>query len=265
MRARWLKPEFFRDRRMGRIADEHSMGPVLLYQALWVLADDGGVAPADPDRIKGELFFAWPSVDVEDIAEWLGVLEREARIHRYRVGDDSYCELPKLLEHQSIHKPSAFRFPRRSEDSGTSAAPVPESPGTPHILDTKTPRHQDTSKSRPAAPPDERVDAVLAHYRQRHPRRRPGNTKDLTAIRRALKQYTVEEIRLAIDGNAFDPWHAARAKHELPYVLRDSGMIDQFIALAEAGTPAGESGDGRQESRAQRVYEHTLRVIGGAG
>jgi len=54
VRARWLKPEFFRDRKMAALG----VGPALLYAALWVSADDGGVAPCDPDRLKGELFYA---------------------------------------------------------------------------------------------------------------------------------------------------------------------------------------------------------------
>ena len=46
MRARWLKPEFFTDKKIGQL------DPVtaLVYQALWCWADDGGTAQADPSK-----------------------------------------------------------------------------------------------------------------------------------------------------------------------------------------------------------------------
>ena len=110
--------------------------------------------------------------------------------------------------------------------------------------ESATPREQRTENrkklSKAAEPPDERIEAVLEHYRGKHPKRRPGNAKDISAIKRALKVYSVDEIRAAIDGNAGDAWHMEHAKNELTYVLRDSGKIDQFIALSKApALPAG--------------------------
>jgi len=86
-------------------------------------------------------------------------------------------------------------------------------------------------------PQDERVEEVLAYYAKAHPRRHPGTAKDRTTIKRMLTHYAVSELCLAIDGNARDPWHQDRSKHELTYVLRDAGKIDQFIALAEKPSP----------------------------
>lgn len=116
--------------------------------------------------------------------------------------------------------------------------------------ETETEKRQSLSKAA-KAPPDERITVVLDHYRQRHPRRRPGNRKDIAAIVRALKVYTADELCAAIDGNAGDAWHSEHAKNELTYVLRDTGKIDQFIALSKgpslpAGAPrlAGSNGNG---------------------
>lgn len=266
MRARWLKPEFFRDRKMATLGALAA----LVFQALWCIADDAGTAPCDPDRIKGELFFAWNEVDVPVIIAALESLEDAKRIRRYHVGDDAYCRIVNFQKHQAVHKPSKFRYPKESQadtkeespQCGTGGSPVQETPGTPHILDTKTPRHLDTSTTSAAVPHDERVEEVLAHFAKTHPKRHPGNPKDRSAIKRALTHYAVTELCLAIDGNARDPWHQDRSKHELTYVLRDSGKIDQFIALA-AKPPLPQSSNGAPQRKltiGEKVY---LKASGG--
>jgi hypothetical protein len=90
----------------------------------------------------------------------------------------------------------------------------------------KTEQKRPTTSRVVARAPD--IDRVIAHYRGVHPARRPGE-KDRKAIGKALTLgYTPEELCEAIDGNAADPWHRERSKHELPYVLRDNGLIDGF-------------------------------------
>lgn len=98
---------------------------------------------------------------------------------------------------------------------------------------------QDSTKKKEqpprAAPRAPDVDAVIAHYRGVHPARRPGE-KDRKAVGKALGLgYSVPELCEAIDGNAADPWHREKGKHELPYVLRDNGLIDNFRAKAAGG------------------------------
>lgn len=74
---------------------------------------------------------------------------------------------------------------------------------------------------------------VLAHYLATHPRRRIG-PKDRKAVAKALTfGYSPLELCEAIDGNATDEWHREKRKHELPYVLRDTGKIDDFRARVE--------------------------------
>lgn len=86
------------------------------------------------------------------------------------------------------------------------------------------------------------ADCVLAHYIARHPRRRIG-PKDRKAVANALTLgYAADELCAAIDGNADDAWHQEKRKHELPYVLRDTGKIDGFReratdAIAKSAEP----------------------------
>jgi hypothetical protein len=75
---------------------------------------------------------------------------------------------------------------------------------------------------------------VLAHYVLTHPKRRPG-PKEARVVAKALESgYSVEDLKRAITGNATDDWHREKKKHELAYVLRDNGKIDDFIARADA-------------------------------
>jgi hypothetical protein len=102
-------------------------------------------------------------------------------------------------------------------------------------------RHREKQPTKPPEHPkpvtaDPAEASVLAHYLTRHPKRRPG-PKDKGAIRRALATYSAAELCLAIDGNANDPWHAERGKHELTYVLRDNGQIDNFRARSVLPAP----------------------------
>lgn len=100
---------------------------------------------------------------------------------------------------------------------------------------------------------DSPEDRVLAHYLAQHPRRRIG-PKDRTAVAKALTfGYAPEELCAAIDGNASDRWHQSKHKHELPYVLRDSGKIDSFRGLASA--PKGVIGviDGEMSPELERL------------
>lgn len=105
-RARWLKPEFFTDRKMGEL------GPVnaLVYQVLWVSADDSGMAKCQPDDIKAEWFRHWPSVNVATIRTALRRLRELGRIEFYVGGDDLFAQVVRWKENQNVHKPSKFMW-----------------------------------------------------------------------------------------------------------------------------------------------------------
>jgi hypothetical protein len=139
--------------------------------------------------------------------------------------------------------PNSAETPR--SDAGVSAEESAARNGTVRITTPLPPEgaaRPNGKRPRPADKPapsdDER--AVLDHYRAVHPRRRPGD-KETAAVRRALGWgYTVPELCEAIDGNAADEWHRERGKHELEYVLRNNGKIDDFRARVEVsrGVPA---------------------------
>ncbi len=143
MRARWLKPEFFTDKKIGQL------DPVtaLVFQALWCWADDGGTAQADPEVIKAQVFYRWSAVTVPGITGALHTLSALGRVTVYRVGDEAFARIWNWERHQAVHKPSKFRYPKPEHELiRNSAALVPESPvtsveiPTARIPDSQTPR-----------------------------------------------------------------------------------------------------------------------------
>lgn len=108
-------------------------------------------------------------------------------------------------------------------------------------LGKRAQRAEDTRRAREARAAD--VEAVVEHYKARHPLRRPGE-KERNLIARHLGTYTVAELRDAIDGNADSEWEQRVGKHELTYILRDNSMIDNYRAKAQA-TPQGVTLDGQ--------------------
>ena len=161
MRARWIKPEFFRDVKIG------ALGPTVavVYIALWCAADDYGTAPCTPKKLQGELFWSWSAVGVPEITGALQALTELGRIVPYVVGDETFCRIVNWAKHQRVHKPSDFTYPTAgepltswsAETPGTSAKSFP----TPRILDTYNPRHLDTKTPNSAqpsvSPPDKPV------------------------------------------------------------------------------------------------------------
>ena len=130
-----------------------AMGPVtaLVYQSLWLIADDYGTAPCDPDRLKGELFYAWSAVGLREITDSLRTLSDQDRIATFQVGDDTYCRIKRWDSHQSVHKPGKFRYPTNGQQVTPPSAGIsgesPEISEHSHHLDTKTPRLQDTQET----------------------------------------------------------------------------------------------------------------------
>lgn len=131
-----------------------AMGPVtaLVYQSLWLIADDYGTAPCDPDRLKGELFYAWSAVSLRNITDSLRALSDQGRIATYAVGDDMYCTIERWDRHQAVHKPGKFRYPTDGQQVTVGSADIsgdsPEISEHSHHLDSKTPRHLDTKTPR---------------------------------------------------------------------------------------------------------------------
>ena len=90
----------------------------------------------------------------------------------------------------------------------------------------------------PEAPPDD-VEQVFNHWKtaMASPRSRLDD-KRRRVIRDALKHYSVEELKRAIDGCRLDPWSMGENDRHTKFnginvILRDAEHIDKFISLYE--------------------------------
>lgn len=93
------------------------------------------------------------------------------------------------------------------------------------------------------------VEVLVLHYQSYHPKARAGD-KERAKIRARLREgYTVEELKIAIDGCHVSPYHSGnnddgRKYQNLELILRDATKVNQFIELAaQKGGPqlAGKS------------------------
>lgn len=200
MRARWLKPEAFHDRRLAKIG----LGGFVVYQALRCIADDSGVAQADADLLHGQMFFRWPTVGLQELYNSLLELHNAKVIVLYMVGDDTYAEIPDWNE-KEIANPSKFRHPKMAEgvvlkrltDNSDKKATVAvqEESCSPHILESYNPRILDTHTSVVASDDASvsRVDREFEEAWMIYPKRSGGNSRhDSLKAYRARRRSGVE-------------------------------------------------------------------------
>jgi uncharacterized protein YdaU (DUF1376 family) len=94
---------------------------------------------------------------------------------------------------------------------------------------------QSSSSINTPIPPNADVDKVLQHYVGLHPKRKIVGAKMPSIVRKALKEFSADELIEALNGNAVDPWCVREGKHELSWALRDADKINEY--RAKAGNP----------------------------
>jgi len=117
-RIRTIKPEFPQSESMGRVSRDAR----LLFILLWTQADDSGRLRGN-SRMLASLLYPYDSDAGSLIEGWMGELEVEGCIRRYRHGNDSYLEVCNFLSHQKIDKPSKSKIPSFDESSRILANP----------------------------------------------------------------------------------------------------------------------------------------------
>jgi len=120
-KARTIKPEFFDDEILGL---QCSRDTRLLYQSLWVQADDYGNVRGAVRRVRLDAFPYDDDLEDDDVRAMLDQLEGtdpEPRIVPYAVNGQAYFHLPKLYEHLHARE-------RKAVDHGTAHRRCPEKP-----------------------------------------------------------------------------------------------------------------------------------------
>ena len=97
MRARNIKPDFFRDAELSEVTVEARY----LFIGLWCLADRQGKLKDNPKQIRFEIF---PETKLKDDCETLlKMLTKHNLIIRYAVEKIKYIKVVNFLKHQSPH------------------------------------------------------------------------------------------------------------------------------------------------------------------
>src|ERR1051326_6331667 len=88
------------------------LGPAsaLVYQAIWIAADDSGMAKCDPGDMRAEWFRHWPAVTTATITKALKRLYELERIEFWKGGDDYFVQVIRWKENQNVHKPGLFSW-----------------------------------------------------------------------------------------------------------------------------------------------------------
>lgn len=98
-------------------------------------------------------------------------------------------------------------------------------------------REEGRGEERSSSIPSESVDVVFAHYREFHPKARPGDKERRLVRARMGDGYSVDDLKAAIDGNHASPFHCgendrAKTYHRLDLILRDSSKVAEFVEIA---------------------------------
>ncbi len=120
-RIRSIKPEVMSDPKAARLSD----AAWRLWVCMWVLADDSGRLPADPEWLNGQVFWASP----RQIVALLGELTNGGQILLYEMNGEPLALVKNFNKHQKIDKPSKSKYPS-PPDSPESPSGVFAEPST---------------------------------------------------------------------------------------------------------------------------------------
>lgn len=251
-RIRTIKPDFWVSEQIV------SCSPLarLLFIGMWNFVDDNGVHKASLVRLKAEVF-PCDELTVKDIEKLVFELIQHELLIEYIVNDTSYWIVTGWKKHQRIDKPT-FRYPlpqsglKIIDDNSTtipgiindfskiSNQPLDNSSATEwnggEGIGKEINIREETS---PIDVPDTGLLGHIQdifHYWQNvmsHPKAKLDNKRKKT-IRNALKNYSFEEIKLAIDGCFNTPYNMGKNENSEVYddislILRDANHIERFM------------------------------------
>lgn len=264
-RIRTIKPEFWTSEQIMNCS-HHAR---LLFIGLWNFCDDHGVHPASIPRIKAEIF---PNdyCTSDEIVTWINELIFNGLIAQYEDNGNSYWIVTGFHKHQRIDKPT-YRHPlppsmgRVIDHSSTGPELISSySTNTPRVTEenSSTTQRLLSEHSTTECSGMERngveintcdvetsplsVSVILSNNAQdifnywktvmEHPRASFDHKRE-RIILNALKLYTLEELKQAIDGCARTPYNMGindqkRRYDNIDLIFRDADHIEGFIVRA---------------------------------
>lgn len=111
-RNRMIKVDFWSDEKTGTLSTEEQ----ILFIGLWNYADDIGVSRGNNLFLKGNIFPYNNKVTIKKIEELKVRLIEKGLIIEAKFNKESFILVKNFTKHQTINKPSKFRFVTGSEN-----------------------------------------------------------------------------------------------------------------------------------------------------
>jgi len=272
-RIRSIKPELPQSESMGNISRDAR----LLFILTWTIADDSGRLRGN-SRMLASLLFPYDNDAPDLIDNWLNELVEEGCIIIYSLGNSTYIQIVKWLNHQKIDRPSVSKIPEFDESARILANP------RVRIKGSKDQGSKDQG-SKDQGSKDQGKDAVASfvepqknktqefeifeHWKKIMSHKNAVfDDKRKKIITAALKfGYSQEQLKEAITGCSFTPHNMGSNEHGSRYdgvhlIFRDSGQIERFIHNCK-NPPSGKKQQSQQKDKPDysEIWENQDDVI----
>jgi hypothetical protein len=253
-RIRTLKPEILEDDRTAGLT--HAAWR--LYVSGYLLADDQGNLRAHPRRLAAEVFWLR---EVSDVFATVSELSRTGLWSLYEVRGQLYAAIHAWERHQRIDHPGKPRVPEPSDPGATPVIPA-SFPNFPEWLRSFSDPSRETLAPDPdlrsttttndqevAQPPEERRPDLMAQAREvyaywldsmgKDPKRCKLTSERANRVRARLREgYSLEDVKLAIDGCRATPHNMGQNEQRQPYndlelICRNGSNLERFRSTGE--------------------------------
>lgn len=217
-RKRMISPEFWTDEKIGSLNVEAR----LLFMGLISNADDEGRLPGNTMLIKS-MIFPYDNYTVTKVEDWLLSLCRLNIIKRYKVDGQTYIQIVNFSKHQTINRPTPSKIP-------VFESSLEESLTTHGGLSEDSLLKEDKLKEDKLKEININIFALWNSFRIIVHKELTSTIT--TAIEKALKRYSADDIKLAIDRYAqiyHDDKYFFNYKWNLADFLTQGNALPEFL------------------------------------
>ena len=228
-RTRQVKPEFFTDEKLWQLDDL----TIILFEALWCLADREGRLQDNIIFIHGNCLPHRPKAKVDDM---LTSLHNREFITRYSRNSCKYIQINNFTMHQNLHpNEKESQIPCFNREEIANESRIARSPSS----STSTSTSIDS-----AACADRSVfQEIIDHYNLKTKRNWSLTDSRKNMLKSRLKQFTVEQLKDAIDGITSRPHNLGQNQTNTVYldfelIFRSDAQVDKYRQDRVAKKPA---------------------------
>jgi hypothetical protein len=273
-KIRSIKPEFWASEQIMACSRDAR----LLFIGLWNFCDDAGIHPASYKTLKAKVF---PSDDLSEdyIKSLVDSLIQNNLIESYRVDNKSYWRVIAWKKHQRVNRPH-YKYPVKhgcdivetssehcsstvstllepcSDTDQTVIEPGSNNPGIGigigigniYGAQSASTQEQVVQEIETQGQKDTEIEEVFTYWARIMSKRNPKlDAKRRKTIGFALKNYSLQQLKQAIDGCAKSSYHMGNNDQKKRYdgidlIFRDAEHIEKFIEIDQIGqTPVGMS------------------------